>query len=183
MTFKTYIALLCLCGNVLCCNAQQKNPKAPVQKSQTGDVYNAPLKWYTDLITVQQLSNASKKPIFGFFTGSDWCGWCKKLQHDVFEKPEFIQWANKNVILLELDYPRSKQLAPELMKQNQDLQAAFQVRGYPTIHLFFVNDDPATKKKNITSLGSLGYPSGAQPGKEEVAFINTLNQLMQNQKK
>ena len=67
------------------------------------------LTWYTSLDEVQKLSKDTGKPIFGFFTGSDWCGWCHKLQREVFAKDAFVKWAKENVILLELDFPRKKQ--------------------------------------------------------------------------
>jgi thioredoxin-related protein len=133
------------------------------------------LVWTTDLMVAQERSQATKKPIFAFFTGSDWCGWCHKLQRDVFVKPAFIKWAQKEVVLLELDFPRQKQLSPELQQQNNSLQQTFQVRGYPTIWMFYMDGDKATGKMNITPLGSTGYPSGAEPGKEEVKFLNEVN--------
>ena len=37
------------------------------------------LEWYTDLAKAHEKSKATHRPIFGFFTGSDWCGWCHKL--------------------------------------------------------------------------------------------------------
>ncbi|MGZ3899824.1 MAG: thioredoxin family protein [Bacteroidia bacterium] len=129
------------------------------------------LVWYDNLMKANDASTAAKKPIFAFFTGSDWCVWCRKLQNDVFSKPEFVQWANKNVILLELDFPRGKQLSPETSQQNNELQQLFQVRGYPTIWLFNMVKD-SVGKYNINTYGSLGYPQGAIPGKEEVKFIN-----------
>src|ERR1700733_11159585 len=73
---------------------------------------NEGLTWYTDIMKANDVSIATKKPLFAFFTGSDWCGWCKKLEHDVFSKPAFIEWAKKNVILVELDFPRGKTLSP-----------------------------------------------------------------------
>src|SRR6187551_1625406 len=96
------------------------------------------LWWYTNINEAQIVSASSKKPIFAFFTGSDWCGWCHKLQRDVFAKAEFIDWAKKNVILLELDFPRNKQLPPALAQQNSELQQAFRVSGFPTIWMFFL---------------------------------------------
>jgi protein disulfide-isomerase len=42
------------------------------------------LTWYTSIQEVHELSLKNKKPIFAFFTGSDWCGWCKRLQANVF---------------------------------------------------------------------------------------------------
>ena len=79
-----------------------------------------------------------------------------------------MEWAKKNVVLLELDFPRRKQLPQELAQQNAGLQQAFQVSGYPTIWLFYVEPDATGQRFNLNSLGSLGYPSGAEPGKEEV---------------
>jgi protein disulfide-isomerase len=140
------------------------------------------LVWYTDLAIVHEISASSNKPIFGFFTGSDWCGWCHKLQANVFAKQEFIDWANKNVILLELDFPRRKQLPSELVQQNSGLQQAFQVRGYPTIWIFNTTKDKTTNNFNITALGSLGYPQGAEVGKEEVKFISDANLILANGK-
>jgi thioredoxin-related protein len=137
------------------------------------------LVWYTDATKAQQLSSKTKKPIFGFFTGSDWCGWCHKLQNDVFSKPEFISWAKKNVILLELDFPRRKQLPAELAEQNAGLQQAFKVQGYPTIWLFYLNKDKE-KHFSISALGSLGYPSGSEPGKEQLRFLEDANKILKN---
>lgn len=139
------------------------------------------LEWFTDINKASEISNKSKKPIFAFFTGSDWCGWCKKLQNDVFSKQEFIDWAKKNVVLLELDYPRYKQQPGELMKQNQELQQTFQVRGYPTCWMFFLTKGDEGKK-NINPLGSLGYPAGAESGKEQFKFLDEANQILKNKK-
>jgi thioredoxin-related protein len=133
------------------------------------------LQWHTDLKKADQLSKASGKPIFAFFTGSDWCGWCIKLQKDVFSKQPFIDWAKKNVILLELDFPRRKQLPAELAQQNSSLQQALQVRGYPTIWLMNLTASKDSGSVSIETLGSLGYPSGAIPGKEEVKFLEQVN--------
>jgi thioredoxin-related protein len=104
------------------------------------------LVWHTDATKAHELSVKTKKPIFGFFTGSDWCGWCKKLQNDVFSKPEFVAWAKKNVILLELDFPKRTQLPQELAQQNAGLQQAFRVQGYPTIWIFFMTQEGQEKK-------------------------------------
>jgi thioredoxin-related protein len=140
------------------------------------------LVWQTDMVKAQQLSQATKKPIFAFFTGSDWCGWCKKLERDVYAKPEFVAWAEKNVILLELDFPRAKQLPVELSQQNYSLQQFFKVTGYPTIWMFYAQMDQASKRVSISALGSLGYPSGAQPGREEVKFLESANAILANNK-
>ena len=136
------------------------------------------LVWYTDLNQVHQISQQTKKPIFGFFTGSDWCGWCMKLQREVFAKDAFKVWANKNVVLLELDFPKRTPQSDELRQQNQNLAQGFQVQGYPKVWLFKTVKDSTKNHFNITPFGSLGYPVGAEVGKEEVLFLKTANGIL-----
>ena len=136
------------------------------------------LKWYNNLEEAHALSNESGKPIFGFFTGSDWCGWCHKLQREVFAKQAFIDWAKENVILMEIDFPRKTPQSADLKTQNQNLQRAFGVSGYPTIWLFRSLKDEVTGGFNLSSMGKLGYPSGAKKGQEEVKFLETANAIL-----
>lgn len=139
------------------------------------------LEWHTDINEVYALSTRLKKPVFAFFTGSDWCGWCRRLQAAVFSKPEFQSWAKKNVVLLELDFPRNKQQPEQLVRQNQGLQSFFNVQGYPTVWIFNMDKDKTNNRFNISALGSLGYPK-SEPGKEVVAFLETANSILKNKK-
>ena len=114
--------------------------------------------WLINFDEAAKLSIKSGKPILANFTGSDWCGWCIRLNKEVFVTPEFKNWASENVILLELDYPRRVQQTDEIKKQNRELQQFFQVRGYPTLHIFNVLITDG--KTQITSLGKMGYLAG-----------------------
>jgi thioredoxin-related protein len=76
-----------------------------------------------------------KKDLLMDFTGSDWCGWCIKLDTEVFSQPAFIAEAPKHFVLLKLDFPRGKPQSDELKKQNSELQAKYGIRGYPSIVL------------------------------------------------
>jgi protein disulfide-isomerase len=73
-------------------------------------------KWYTSLEEAAKVSMTTGKPIMANFTGSDWCGWCKKLKKEVFDKAEFKNWANKNIVLLDVDFPRRVTQTDELKK-------------------------------------------------------------------
>jgi thioredoxin-related protein len=116
------------------------------------------LSWQTDMNKAVELSKKSHKPLLLFFTGSDWCGWCMRLQKEVMKTPEFTKWANDNVILVELDFPRRTPQAPEIQKQNMELQQTFAVQGYPTV--WFVNASKIDGKINLQKLGSTGYVAG-----------------------
>jgi thioredoxin-related protein len=117
------------------------------------------LTWHTDMAKASELSMKEKKPLMLFFTGSDWCGWCIRLQKEVFKKEEFIKWAKENVILVELDFPKRTAQEEAIKQQNYQMQQIFQVKGYPTVWL--VNPEKTAEGKiNLSALGSTGYVAG-----------------------
>lgn len=117
------------------------------------------LEWHTDINKAVKLSEKSKKPLLMFFTGSDWCGWCIRLQNEVLKTPDFAKWAKENVILVELDFPRRTPQTDAIKKQNFELQQFFAVRGYPTVWFASATQDK-TGKVSFTQLGSTGYVAG-----------------------
>jgi protein disulfide-isomerase len=115
------------------------------------------LKWETDIKKAIDISIKEKKPLFLFFTGSDWCGVCKKLQREVFEFPQFEEWSKK-VVLVELDFPRNKPVDSVLQAQNAPMKEMFGVTGYPTI--VFVTPSKKGEQIYYTRIGNLGYRTG-----------------------
>jgi protein disulfide-isomerase len=108
-------------------------------------------EWHTDWEKAKKLSKTTGRPILADFTGSDWCGWCIRLKKEVFDTPEFGKWAAKNVILLELDFPKRTEQADELKRQNAELARKYEIRGYPTI--LFIDHEGKV-------LGKSGYLEG-----------------------
>jgi len=129
------------------------------------------LVWNNNLNKAIEISKKTKKPLLLFFTGSDWCGWCMRLQTEVFKKPEFVAWAKDNVVLVEVDFPRRTALSPELTTQNNELQQFFAVQGYPTV--WFVNASRVDGKTNFDKLGSTGYLAGGP-----TAWLNVANGII-----
>lgn len=99
----------------------------------------------------QRLARKTHKPIMIIFSGSDWCGWCIKLEKEVFSKPEFKNWAKDNIIVYLADFPRRNYLSAEKAKQNNLLLKEYGVRGFPTV--LIVNE-----RGQI--LGKTGYRPG-----------------------
>ncbi len=116
------------------------------------------LVWETNVNKAMEVSNKTKKPMLLFFTGSDWCGWCIRLQKEVLKTPEFEKWAKDNVVLVELDYPRKAAQTPEIKKQNNELQQAFGIQGFPTV--VFAKGTTKNGKVNFEGLGNTGYVAG-----------------------
>ena len=103
---------------------------APFARAESG--------WLNDYKKAQQEARASNKFLLLDFTGSDWCGWCKKFDKEILSQSQFQDYARENLVLVEVDFPRpggSRWTAQpaELKKQNQELAHQYQVQGFPTI--------------------------------------------------
>ncbi len=123
----------------------------------------AELSWLTDYKQAQEQAKAKNKLLLLDFTGSDWCGWCIRLRREVFSKPEFQEYADKNLILMEVDFPRGKEQSQDVRMQNQNLAMQYNIEGFPTI--IVLNGEG---KK----VGELGYMPGGPS-----AFISELEKL------
>jgi thioredoxin-related protein len=90
-------------------------------------------QWLTNLDTAKQQARKDNKVMLLDFTGSDWCGYCIKLKRNVFDTPEFTKFAEKNLVLVEVDFPIKKKQSDEVKKANDKLGTKYEVNGYPTI--------------------------------------------------
>lgn len=91
--------------------------------------------WIADFEQAKRLAAEQQQPILANFSGSDWCGWCIKLDREVFSKQAFQDYAEDSLVLFLADFPTSKTLPPEQVKQNRGLAERYGVRGFPTILL------------------------------------------------
>jgi len=120
--------------------------------------------WTTDYQKALQSAKAEKKLVVLNFTGSDWCEWCIRLQKEVFSQPKFKEYAAKNLVLVEVDFPIGKTLPAQVSKQNEGLLAKFDGdQIFPTI--IVLNSDG---KK----VGELNYVPGGPD-----AFLAELKKL------
>ena len=95
----------------------------------------AELHWLTDLPKAQEQAGKEKKMVFMDFIGSDWDPWSMKLKRELFDTKEFADYAAKNLVLVEVDFPGRKQLSVEQQKANEALQNKYRAEGFPTVVL------------------------------------------------
>ncbi|MFN2622691.1 MAG: thioredoxin family protein [Chthoniobacterales bacterium] len=143
------------------CSKKQTTETQPEKKPDA--VAAAKPGWLTSLEQAQKEAQAKNRLLLMDFTGSDWCGWCIMLDKEVFSKPEFKDYASKNLVLLELDFPRMKKMPPEVTAQNEKLAIKYGIQGFPTVVVFDSTGKP---------LGALGYQAGGPQ-----AFIAELEKL------
>jgi thioredoxin-related protein len=91
--------------------------------------------WLTDYKQALSQSKSSGKNMLLDFTGSDWCPWCIKMDKEVLDTKEFKDYADKNLVLMLVDFPQSKQLPQKEQDQNDQLQKTYAAEGFPTFIL------------------------------------------------
>ena len=94
---------------------------------------SVPKGWIEDFEAAKKEAAASGKYILLAFSGSDWCGWCMKLEKEVFSQNEFVRGAQKSFVLTMIDNPRDTSILSKVAeRQNKELTQKFEVRGYPS---------------------------------------------------
>jgi protein disulfide-isomerase len=77
--------------------------------------------WKTSIAQAMAEAPQQNKQILLYFSGSDWCAPCVKMDQEVFSRKQFAEFASKNLILVKLDFPRHKKLSPDAKAQNEQL--------------------------------------------------------------
>jgi len=143
----------------LCCGGCERandTSKAKVQPE-------ANASWLTNFETAQAQARSEGKLLLIEFTGSDWCPPCIMLERQVFSQPEFAEYAAQRLVLLKVDFPRTKEQSAEQKAANEKLAERFEIDGFPTV---IVLDSDGKK------IGELGYMPGGSK-----AFVAALEAL------
>ena len=115
--------------------ARAEDPAPPAPPAAPAEEVKIP--WVKNWNDALAQAKRDKKDLLIDFTGSDWCGWCKRLEGEVFEHAEFLEKATKDFVFVFLDFPRGEALKKEVVdpELNQKLNKAYGVEGFPTIIL------------------------------------------------
>lgn len=126
--------------------------------------------WMTDIEAAKKKATEEGKDLLIEFTRSEGCGWCIKLEKEVFSKDAFKQQVAKNYVLVMLNFPRDdNDWSPELKKQNEALLKRYRVRTFP----YLVLSDAA----------GLPYKGMGYRSSERDAYITKLTGLPEQRKK
>ena len=124
-------------------------------------------EWTMDLDAAKALAAETGLPLFLNFTGSDWCGWCRMMDKQVFSQDAWKTYAKEHFILVWIDFPRDTSLVPEAFAgRNAQLSQQFEVGGFPTFIL--LDSDGQTR------LGQTGAERDATPE----SFIAALEEIL-----
>jgi len=94
---------------------------------------SVPKGWGEDFAAAKEEAKKAGKLILMAFSGSDWCGWCVKMEKEIYSDKKFISKAKQKFVLVMIDSPRNKEILSKLaQKQNPDLVKKYNIHGYPS---------------------------------------------------
>ncbi|MBS0634791.1 MAG: thioredoxin family protein [Verrucomicrobia bacterium] len=143
---KFYTILCALTGFFAGTTLQAASERHELQSQQ-----EAVINWTTDFQAAKAAAKQQNKPMFVFFTGSDWCPWCVKMDSQILSTPEFQQALAQKLIFVKIDFPRSSPQDDATREQNKKLKHQFDIQGFPTIILL----DP-----NGARIEKMGFQAG-----------------------
>lgn len=150
-----------LCTSLILLTATLRAERPVVDGATVGE-------WTMDFDAAKILAKDKNLPLLLNFTGSDWCGWCKLMDANVFSKDQWKNYAKSNLVLVFIDFPRDKTLVPEKrVEANKALSKQFGVKGYPT-YIVLASDGEK-------QLGTLGADRDMTPEK----FIRGIKQAVE----
>lgn len=108
-------------------------------KKTTAGPRKPTLKWHTTWNTASAQARKEDKLILAYFTSSDWDDFSQKLWKEVLTTEMFEEWAAKNVVLFEVDFPVDKKQNMTVRMQNDRIKQQHSVTRVPT--LIFMDAD------------------------------------------
>jgi thioredoxin-related protein len=150
---------------------------APLAAAPGGD------NWYADFDEALAAAKEQQKDLLVDFTGSDWCGWCKRLDAEVFSHDAFLEGVADEFILVALDFPNAPEIKAKVPnpERNAELRDLWGIRGYPTILLVDTDSNPFAQtgyrqggpEAYLTHLGEIAE-SGRKTGKELAELASSI---------
>jgi thioredoxin-related protein len=110
-------------------NVVEKKVDSVVEKIP-GTGQSTPDGWMDDFLAAQHIAANEKKLLFVVFSGSDWCGWCKRYADELLVLPEFQKAIKDRYVLVYIDSPRDKSLlSAKCLEQNPMVKEMLGARG------------------------------------------------------
>lgn len=129
---------------------------------------------FTDDLDAALASAKDKgKLVYVCFSGSDWCGWCVKLEKEVFSDKTFAESLKDDYELVFIDSPRDKSRLSETAKaKNPKLTKQYKIQGFPSFVVLKADGSELTRGSAYRAGGAASYVSflktlSADPGKIE----------------
>lgn len=144
------------------CNSSSGDNSGTTAGTNSTPTSTTPQQWLVNLNDAYALSIKENKPVLVYFTSRDTCGLCEQLEANVFSSPTFKSWAEKKVVLFEIDYSTLDQLPNGSQEQNAGMAKSLKVSTYPTIWMLSVTHEVENGRFKVKPIGYTGYHPTAE---------------------
>jgi thioredoxin-related protein len=108
---------------------------------------------YDDWDIAKQQSELTGKNILIILTGAEWCKPCVKMEKNVIENEQFIEYANQNLVILEINIPRNQNYDLKVMKDYVYFKNKYSTNALPIMILVDKNGTEKIRlSDNLSSL-------------------------------
>ena len=108
---------------------------------------------YDDWDIAKQQSELKGKNILIILTGAEWCKPCVKMEKNVIENEQFIEYANQNLVILEINIPRNQNYNSKIMKDYVYFKDKYSTNALPVMILVDKNGtEKISLSNNLNSL-------------------------------
>ncbi len=95
---------------------------------------STPLGMTDDFDVACERAGKERKDVLIVFSGSDWCGYCKRLDDDVLSERKFARQVSRLYVAVYVDSPHDRSLlSPKAQEKNPELVNRYAPNGYPTV--------------------------------------------------
>lgn len=108
------------------------------------DNYKGPT-WHSDYDKALSLADEKKRFVLTYFSGSDWCAACWKLDENVLSQPDFQAYIDSNFVLLNLDFPSVLPQPESIREKNEKLRKTFEIDAFPSFIILTESGEPVGK--------------------------------------
>ena len=113
--------------------------------------------WGDNLETAKAQAAKNNKLVFVNFTGSDWCPPCMALRDNVLTQKAFLDFAERNLELVFIDFPKNKPLDEKVELANRALAEQYNIKIFPTVLVLDVDGTVVHREEELDNKNARAY--------------------------
>ena len=119
------------------------------QESSEHNKEGLKVNWETSFTKALAKSKSENKPILIYFSGSDWCGPCIRLDKELFHTRKFIEFTKDKLVLYLADFPRNKDLVTKQGQQDNKRLAENYNNSFPMVLIIDADEKILGEKRGV----------------------------------
>ena len=147
------LPLICLTAmlGLIACGPYQNAAEAPPPDPRAKQL------WGDNLEIAKAQAAKNNKLVFVNFTGSDWCPPCMALHDHVLTQKAFLDFAERNLELVFIDFPLNKPIDEEVEIANRALAEQYDIEGFPTVLVLDVDGTVVHREEELDNKTATAY--------------------------